>query len=464
MQNFELNTWLPENLMMKADKVLMAHSLEGRFPFLDLDLYRFAASLPQEMKLPHPNSSKHVLRNLMAQKLPESVINRPKMGFTVPPAFFLRKLRTRFRVGHRPLARPACGEVLDLDQVARLMQSYYAGEQVPMFKVWNMFVLLFWFAYAYPLFRSGRNPLSAAARADRDQLGEIVAKVEKTGRRGAAKRPTPPWPKGEHSPPRSLRYISPWQSWPRQPATGRRRSPVTGRPACWSWSRLPPHGVWRAPCSKAGTRWSREHSRRSGGRLPRRRRPQAGSRQTQAQKRGSPARLSLAQKALALRPGFEEAEQLLGELTLHKPSLAVGARPAKKKKAPLRLAVYTVLLGDKEPLGNPLAELPPGSTTDLTIDFVCFTDSRAHASEVWSLRYLEGGQLPAEKLSRRPKALPDEYLPDTISASTSKHGGLKAAAAKKRSVLWAGLPVSALPPRHPQLGLGGGRRHRLLRL
>ncbi|MBT9492568.1 MAG: DUF616 domain-containing protein [Paucibacter sp.] len=77
-----------------------------------------------------------------------------------------------------------------------------------------------------------------------------------------------------------------------------------------------------------------------------------------------------------------------------------------------RLVIYTVLTGSKEPLGDPVADLAPGSTSDLEIGFVCFTDNRQLKSEVWEFRYLDEVPLPPEKLSRRPKALPHEYLQD----------------------------------------------------
>jgi hypothetical protein len=77
-----------------------------------------------------------------------------------------------------------------------------------------------------------------------------------------------------------------------------------------------------------------------------------------------------------------------------------------------RLAVYTVLTGSKEPLGDPLAALPPGAHSDLDLHFVCFTDNPAPRSDVWELRRLDRVPLPPEKLSRRPKALPHEYLAD----------------------------------------------------
>ena len=74
-----------------------------------------------------------------------------------------------------------------------------------------------------------------------------------------------------------------------------------------------------------------------------------------------------------------------------------------------QLAIYTVLTGDKEPLGNPIARLQT-MHTDLKIDFICFTDEPTLASEVWQCRPLDTHYLPPEKSSRRPKALPHEYL------------------------------------------------------
>lgn len=77
-----------------------------------------------------------------------------------------------------------------------------------------------------------------------------------------------------------------------------------------------------------------------------------------------------------------------------------------------RLVIYTVLTGAKEALGNPIADLAPDATSDLDIDFVCFTDNRDLRSPVWRFRYLDQLPLPAEKASRRPKALPHIYLPE----------------------------------------------------
>ena len=79
---------------------------------------------------------------------------------------------------------------------------------------------------------------------------------------------------------------------------------------------------------------------------------------------------------------------------------------------PNRLVIYTVLLGEKEALGSPLSELDASASTDLEIDFICITDNRNLTSDTWKFVYIENANLPPEKLSRRPKALPHEYLSD----------------------------------------------------
>lgn len=147
MQNFELHTWLPENLMMKADKISMANSLEGRFPFLDNELFHFAAQLPLEMKIPRAGSSKHVLRKLMQQHLPSSVLTRPKMGFTVPPAFILASLRERLGCIIDSLRGSALTDVLDLDGISKTLEIYYLNPRDrPVFEAWNLAVLLLWWS------------------------------------------------------------------------------------------------------------------------------------------------------------------------------------------------------------------------------------------------------------------------------------------------------------------------------
>lgn len=83
MLQFDMCSWLPENTLMKSDKMTMQHSLEMRLPYLDHHLVELGLSLPLQYKV-RPHESKAVLRNAFAGYLPEEIISQPKNGFPVP--------------------------------------------------------------------------------------------------------------------------------------------------------------------------------------------------------------------------------------------------------------------------------------------------------------------------------------------------------------------------------------------
>jgi hypothetical protein len=78
----------------------------------------------------------------------------------------------------------------------------------------------------------------------------------------------------------------------------------------------------------------------------------------------------------------------------------------------LRVAVYTVLVGDKEALNNPLHFIGSTATSDLNLDYFCFTDNPDLKSPVWQMRPFDPCLLPHEKASRLPKTQPDRFLGD----------------------------------------------------
>ena len=85
----ELCNRLPELLLMRVDRLTMAHSLEARAPFLDADLVAYALSLPARLKI-RGKTTKYVLRQAVRSLLPDSVLARPKQGFRVPLPEWLR--------------------------------------------------------------------------------------------------------------------------------------------------------------------------------------------------------------------------------------------------------------------------------------------------------------------------------------------------------------------------------------
>jgi asparagine synthase (glutamine-hydrolysing) len=85
----DVRTYLPGDLLTKIDIATMAHSLEARSPFLDPAMMQFAASIPAPMKL-RGMQKKVVLRDALRSWLPDSILDRPKQGFSVPLAEWLR--------------------------------------------------------------------------------------------------------------------------------------------------------------------------------------------------------------------------------------------------------------------------------------------------------------------------------------------------------------------------------------
>lgn len=89
MLYIDTKTWLPDDLLVKADKMTMANSLELRVPLLDHRVLEFAATLPAEFKV-RGNETKRILKTAFSRVLPPEVLNRRKAGFPVPYAKWLR--------------------------------------------------------------------------------------------------------------------------------------------------------------------------------------------------------------------------------------------------------------------------------------------------------------------------------------------------------------------------------------
>lgn len=85
----DLNSYLPGDLLVKADIATMAASLELRSPLLDTSVLEFAATIPWQLRT-HKGVSKYILKQIAYRYVPEEILNRPKMGFGIPRARWLR--------------------------------------------------------------------------------------------------------------------------------------------------------------------------------------------------------------------------------------------------------------------------------------------------------------------------------------------------------------------------------------
>jgi asparagine synthase (glutamine-hydrolysing) len=146
MSNYDLSTWIPENLMMKADKMAMRHSLEGRFPYLNRQLVALVRSLPPKFLIAPDGEFKKILKDSFAPLLPESILKRPKMGFTVPVHLLLDKFCDLYLDALASLEKSEFAELVDLAAFRGLFERFLGNDRGEALRNWTLFVLTTWVA------------------------------------------------------------------------------------------------------------------------------------------------------------------------------------------------------------------------------------------------------------------------------------------------------------------------------
>ncbi len=143
-QAVDISDWLPNDLLTKLDRCLMAHGVEGRVPFIDPVLADFAFRLPDRLKT-HRRMGKWLLRKWLETGLPESRPYHHKVGFTVPVGDWIAIQGKR--VGALLVDQPAVQEICDLDAVRRLFNDLgTSGDKKHGQAAWNILFYALWHA------------------------------------------------------------------------------------------------------------------------------------------------------------------------------------------------------------------------------------------------------------------------------------------------------------------------------
>jgi len=137
IQYLDLKTYLVGDINTKVDRASMAHSLEVREPLMDHPLIEWLASLPNDMKI-RGQEGKFLFKKSLEPSLPNDVLYRPKMGFSVPLARWFRgPLKQRVRDAMRSEAMADCG-VFDMDQLDRLVSDHQSGRRDYSAPLWSL--------------------------------------------------------------------------------------------------------------------------------------------------------------------------------------------------------------------------------------------------------------------------------------------------------------------------------------
>jgi len=146
MQYVDLFTWLRGDILVKADKMTMANSLELRVPFLDAEVFDLARTLPLDQRVPKGGqATKYALRRAMEQIVPEPILHRRKLGFPVPTADFLAGPLHEW--ARAIVAESQTDEWLDRARVGRLLTDLRTAETPSKRiarQVWEILVFMVW--------------------------------------------------------------------------------------------------------------------------------------------------------------------------------------------------------------------------------------------------------------------------------------------------------------------------------
>lgn len=139
----DTENYLPDDVMTKVDRAAMAHSLETRTPYLERDLYRFAWSLPPELRA-GSGEGKTLLREMLYARVPRELVDRPKAGFSFPVGRWLRGgLRDWAEAG---LSRDALAQsgLLSVDHIRTRWDEHVSGRRDHETMLWNVLMFQAW--------------------------------------------------------------------------------------------------------------------------------------------------------------------------------------------------------------------------------------------------------------------------------------------------------------------------------
>lgn len=143
MQYLDMHFWLPNDILLKADKMSMAHSIELRVPILDKEVFSLASTIPTEYKLSH-GTTKYALRMAASRRIPEQWFKRPKKGFPVPIIKWFREEKY-YNLTKKLFNEDFTKEFFNVDQLNKLLDNHYHGKKNNCRKIWTVYAFLIWY-------------------------------------------------------------------------------------------------------------------------------------------------------------------------------------------------------------------------------------------------------------------------------------------------------------------------------
>ncbi len=142
MQHLDLFTWMRGDILVKADKINMAHSLELRVPFLDKVVFEVAESIPYDLKITN-GTTKYALRKAMEQIVPAHVLNRRKLGFPVPMRHWLAG-EELYGWAQDTINDSETDHIFDKKALLEMLQEHRNGAADHSRRLWTVLAFMVW--------------------------------------------------------------------------------------------------------------------------------------------------------------------------------------------------------------------------------------------------------------------------------------------------------------------------------
>ncbi|MBA4536890.1 asparagine synthase (glutamine-hydrolyzing) [Bacillus aquiflavi] len=141
MQYIDIHTWMRGDILLKADKTTMAHSLELRVPFLDKNVFEIASKLPTNLKIAK-GTTKYILRKAAEGIVPDHVLNRKKLGFPVPIRHWLKEEMNEW--AKTLIYESKTDHLINKSYLLQLLDDHCRGKGDYSRKIWTVLMFMIW--------------------------------------------------------------------------------------------------------------------------------------------------------------------------------------------------------------------------------------------------------------------------------------------------------------------------------
>ena len=138
-----MNFWLPYDILLKADKMTMASSLELRVPFLDKEVFKLASTIPTKYLI-NGNVTKYAFRKAADKKIPEEWAKRKKLGFLVPFRNWIKEDKY-YNIVKKTFNEEWVKEFFDLSKINKLLDDHYNNVNNNARKIYTIYAFLIWY-------------------------------------------------------------------------------------------------------------------------------------------------------------------------------------------------------------------------------------------------------------------------------------------------------------------------------